>query len=280
MKRFKPVLLSFLILSSSLYANNPKDDKDKSLLNKMFDKIEQMHSVKYHGYVNCRINGKLKTTTGEFKVVKSPFKFYFKQNEPECGQEVLFVEGSNQNKALVKTASFPRIKVSLDPQSKLMRNNNHHSIFNSGYWYFNDVLKYILSKEDGNYAYHGLKLFKNEMCHEIEISNPGYKLIKHKIKEGETLISIANAQKINDYMIVEFNEDIENLNDYKVGQEILIPNYYAKKMILYLNKEYIPKAIYVYDHIGLYEELVFSNIEINPSLKSNEFSKNYVEYNF
>jgi hypothetical protein len=37
---------------------------------------------------------------------------------------------------------------------------------------------------------------------------------------------------------------------------------------------------YIFDHKGLYSQIVFSDLKINVALKDAEFSKNYPDYNF
>lgn len=272
--------MGLILVNSTLILNADNPKKSPELLTKMFEVIDEMQALSYNGYINSRINGQLKAQQGEFKVVKAPFKFYFKKEFPEEGQQVLFSAGMNGDKAIVKTGSFPWVKVNLDPESKLMRNDNHHSLYNSGYWYFNDIVRHLINKNKGVITYLGIENFKGSNCHKIQIVNANYKLEKYIIKDGESLISIAKQKRINDYNIVELNSEIKDLFDYQVGQEIMLPNDYAKKMVLYLNEDYLPVGIYVYDHIGLYEELVFTKIKVNPVIEPKEFTLEYKNYHF
>jgi len=272
----------FLILGSfHLASNNPDEKQKENILQKMFNTIDNLSCTTYKGIIKARIDGKIQTQRGDFKVVKTPFKFYYKQDYPQKGQEVLYVEGNNENKAIINTNSFPWVNVHLDPNCKLMRQDNHHSLYNAGFWYFNNVVKELVNSDRGVLKYDGTKSFNEKECFVYELCHKNYQLIKYKIKEGETLQSIAKKRNINDYMIVEINKNIDNLFDYKEGQEILIPNDYAKKLILYIDANtFVPVVIYIYDHLGLYEEINYVDVEINPMLKGNEFNPNYSEYNF
>ena len=56
---------------------------------------------------------------------------------------------------------------------------------------------------------------------------------------------------------------------------------YAKKMSLYLDKEYLlPVYVKVYDDKGLYEHFEYVNLKVDPVIKAEEFTKDYKEYDF
>lgn len=258
--------LTFIFVSGFLFASNP-NESEINLLKKMFSKIDKMKSIEYYGTVNNRIEGNLQKTLGTFKINKQPFKFYYKQESPKKGQEVIYIEGKNNNKALVNTNSFPWMSVSLLPNSKLMRQNNHHSIFNAGFWYFNNVLKEMVFSDKCTVTAKGSVVYNGKDCIELELKHKNFELKHYTIKNGESIVSIAKERNINDFMIVELNKEIKNVNDFKVGQKIIIPNGYADKLTLLIDKEtMLPVNVKVYDLEGLYEELSFDKVKFDHNV--------------
>jgi hypothetical protein len=98
---------------------------------------------------------------------------------------------------------------------------------------------------------------------------------------GEDLNSIARKLNISEYAILERNDEIDFYDDIIPGQEIKVPSSYAKKMILYIDKEYmLPLVIKVYDDRGIYEQYAYKNFVLNPGFKEGEFQSDYLEYGF
>ena len=82
-------------------------------------------------------------------------------------------------------------------------------------------------------------------------------------------------------MILEYNPEIKNYYDVEPGQNIKIPNYYAKQIIIYLEKERkIPVYIKTYDYKGLFEEYRLEDIILNPVFLKDEFTKDFKNYGF
>ena len=80
---------------------------------------------------------------------------------------------------------------------------------------------------------------------------------------------------------MENNSSIKDYNDIYTGQVIKIPNDYSPKMNLLIDKEKLtPVLMEVFDHKGLYERYEYSNVSINPTIITEEFSKDWSEYGF
>ena len=113
------------------------------------------------------------------------------------------------------------------------------------------------------------------------MNNPHYARSTYTVKGDEKLIAIAKKLNVNEYSIVDMNDNIDSYNDVSDGQEIYVPNDYAKKMTLYLDKEFLlPVMIKVYDDKGLYETFEYVDLKVNPSFSSDEFTEDYKEYKF
>ena len=256
------------------------------LIKTMLVRTKQINTLKFTLKTHERFQTTMFKQKAYYKLIYEPFKVYYKQEYPVKGLEVLYVSGSNNNKALVNTNSFPWINISLNPYGNLIRENQHHTIFESGFDYMVSILKHLLNKYDTNalsmIESYELVNLNGQICHKIILENQYFKYFSYTVKKGETINTIAKKFKINDYMIIEKNNNIDDFNDnINPGQIIKIPNDYAKKIIIYIEKQrMIPVVMKIYDDKGLYEYYEFSNIKINPEIKPGEFSREYAEYGF
>ena len=256
------------------------------LIKTMLVRTKQIGTLKFTLKTHERFQTTMFKQKAYYKLIYEPFKVYYKQEYPVKGLEVLYVNGSNNNKALVSPNSFPWINLSLDPYGNLIRENQHHTIFESGFDYMVSILEHLLNKYDTN-ALSMIKSYKlvnlnGCIYHKIILENQYFKYFSYTVKKGETIKTIAKKFKINNYMIIEKNKNINDFNDnINPGQIIKIPNDYAKKIIIYIEKQrMIPVVMKIYDDKGLYEYYEFSNISINPEIKPEEFSKDYAGYGF
>ncbi len=256
------------------------------LIKTMLVRTKQINTLKFTLKTHERFQTTMFKQKAYYKLIYEPFKVYYKQEYPVKGLEVLYVSGSNNNKALVNPNSFPWINLSLDPYGNLIRENQHHTIFESGFDYMVSILKHLLNKYDTNalsmIESYELVNLNGQICHKIILENQYFKYFSYTVKKGETINTIAKKFKINDYMIIEKNKNINDFNDnINPGQIIKIPNDYANKIIIYIEKQrMIPVVMKIYDDKGLYEYYEFSNISINPEIKPGEFSREYAEYGF
>ena len=237
-----------------------------TICEKMFFQTKKINAISFEIKKTERIEGKLITQKAKIDFNKKPFKVYVRQEFPTEGMEVLYNVEVNKKEALVNTNGFPWVNLKLDPMGKTMRNNQHHTIFESGYDYVISVLEFLVQK---HYAeINSLVLKKEDVvyngyeCSQIQFINPYFKYIKY------------TAEK-------EKNKGLSFHENLKIGQEIIIPNEYSPKMILYVCKQnHVPILMKVYDEKGLYEQYEYSNIVINPSFAADEFTEGFSEYDF
>lgn len=280
----KIVIISFagsLCLLAKLPAQQEKADE---ILNKFFEQAESMHSTEFIMKMNERKQGEMHQKKALFKIIHQPFHFYYYQYYPKKGMEVLYVDGWNNNKAMINTNTFPWVNVNLAPQSTMMRQDHHHAITNAGFKYLAGVIeKFIYHHGTSNVSvkYHGQKNFNGKQCYAISIENNSYHYSEYKVQPGGNIIDIAMKKYLSDYMIVDKNKNVDDFYDVKEGDIIKIPSSYAKKMVMYLYpKTYLPGFLKVWDDEGLYEEFNFLDIQINPSFDKDEFSEDHHEYDF
>lgn len=202
------------------------------------------------------------------------------------GPELLWLEGTNNGNALVNPNGFPYIDLNLDPMGSLMRENQHHTVKEVGYDYFADLIRNAIkiagNAFDSYFKCQGEIEWDNHTCYSIAAEYPDFKYESYAVKKGETLITIARLKHLSEYMLLELNEkEVSNYDDVKTGQMITIPNMYGNKIILYIDKELlVPRVIKVYDEKGLFESYEYRDLEINPKIADEEFTKEYKGYGF
>lgn len=230
-----------------------------------------------------RIDGEIVKQITAVKLIRDPFKVYLNQRYPKEGVEILCL--SKQSKALINPNYFPWFNLTLDPYGSLMRRNQHHTVYDSGF----DLLAGILSKElerigrdtASHIFYRGVENRNNRPSHLVEMINPNYEIASYIVRSGEDLLSIAQRLNLNAHTILELNDDVDFYDDVSTGQKIMIPTSYARKMKLYIDVEYLlPLVISVYDDDGLYEQYSYKKFVLNPEFKAGEFTSDYEEYGF
>ena len=100
------------------------------------------------------------------------------------------------------------------------------------------------------------------------------------VQKGETVLSIAQKLGLSEYMILQHNK-LKTYTAIAEGQTIMVPNSYAKEMTLYIDKSTtLPVFIKVEDEKGLFEQYTFRNVNVNPAITADEFSRKDKEYHF
>lgn len=250
------------------------------IIPQMLDEIKGIKTMKYTLKNTERINGKLLSGIQNIKYKATPRKCYLYLKSPNEGSEVLFVEGQNNNQAIYNPNGFPYFRLRLDPMGSLMRKNNHHTVYEVGLGYMGEILSKSFEAKKEQFKYLGNIQWKNKSCYKIAFNNPGFKFISYTVKDNEDVISIAKKFLISEYMIVEINEDVDDYEDVKLNQTILIPNTYAKSIEMYIDQEtLLPIFLKIMDSKGLYEQYEYSNLVLNPNIPDEEFAEAYLGKN-
>jgi hypothetical protein len=268
------LILLFIPIHSS--AQNARE-----VVERMITAISEIRTLSYTTRVQERIDGKMDPGTNHTKLNVKPFKVYVKVSSAE----VLFVEGKNNNKALVKSNSLPYINLSLDPMGSTLRKSQHHSLFEVGFAYFGDIVQDAVRKAgnkfDELFTLKGTIKWDDKECWVILLENQDFRFVPYTIKPGENLITIARNRRLSEYMIMERNAAVRDYYGVKPGQEILIPTSYAYRTIVYIDKQtYLPVVQIVFDDKGIFERYEFTNIIINPQFAPDEFTKEFKGYGF
>ncbi|HEY4787018.1 MAG TPA: DUF1571 domain-containing protein [Bacteroidales bacterium] len=257
-----------------------------AITQQMFSTVKSFKSVEYTFESRERLlHGKIHVEKSLFKINMSPFKIYVYQHIPKPGLQCLYVEGKNNGKVKVNPNSFPWVNLNLDPEGELILQDRHHSIFDAGFTYTASLLEYLLNKyqdQKGSIIkYSGIVKIQGEDCYYLIFTNPNYKLITYVTQANETPLSIAKKFHLNFYSILENNPSLKGLSSIKTGTKLIIPNDYASKMELLVNKEKLyPIYLKIFDDKGVYEEYNFLQVIINPQFKDSDFSEKNPSYKF
>ncbi|MBK6521272.1 MAG: DUF1571 domain-containing protein [Sphingobacteriaceae bacterium] len=279
----KRVLGIFTLLVFNLLAFSQKEELScKDIVLKAVKSIDEVKSLKYHLKITERGKKGFNYYESAVKFQKKPRKIYLYIK----GIEVLWVEGKNKGKALVKPNSFPYFNLNLDPLGDLMRQDQHHSLNEMGYDYFGSIIAYsvqkIGSKFDEYFTLDGEEKVNGRMCYKVIINNKDFSYTDYKVGENESITSIARKLHICEYMIVERNKKFKDYFDIlKPGEIIKVPTWYCKKVEMYIDKFYfLPISMKIEDDKGLFEEYNYMFLQVNPKIEDAEFTKDYKEYKF
>jgi hypothetical protein len=251
--------------------------------NKMIAAARSTQTLQYELYKWERVGGKLLHENNIVKWKRSPRSIYIKIMEPSV-KEVLYVEGKNNNMALVNVGKFlPNLN--LDPNGGLMRKDKHHTIYATGFDYTVELIEHLVNKHKHQAhqmaRYLGQATVHGRACHKIELADPNFKYVPYTVGKGENLITIARKLKLSEFMILEKNPSVKSYYSVTPGQKIKIPTSFGAKTILCIDKiTHLPASIEVFDDEGLFEKYEYKNVVVNPKFKDDEFSPDYKEYGF
>lgn len=283
MRVFKISLLVVTLLA--VFAFQTPQNTGYGLMQKMIEANKKVTGLRFTLTQFNRIEGKMMEAKMDIKMTKNPFQVYLKRQYPDKGLEVLYLHGKNNNKAAVNPGSLlPTLN--LDPYGSQMRKNEHHTIHSMGFDKLCNTLEYLANKHKANadkmITLHGIVDWRGRKCYKVELNDPNFKYIDYTVQANENLMTIAKKFMLSEHMILEKNSDkISSYTDVKAGQKILIPSDYAKRTLMFIDKEtYMPVAATIYDDKGEYEIFYHDNIVINPTFQADEFTTKFKEYKF
>ena len=286
MRFINTFILSTFILFLTAFVWKTSTLNALELTYNMFEKTKKIKGLEYVMKKTERINGVLTESYSYTKLIRDPFKIYFKRGRPEeAVLEALYIEGQHDNKAVINPNGFPWFNLYLSPMGSTMRHNQHHTLFDSGYDMLVSILEHLIKKYNQNV--HSMITVSNAEkvngfdCFKLVLDNPHFKYIEYVVKPNENITDIANKFKLSDYMILQKNIELDDYIDVVAGQKLIIPNDYAPKLEIYIDKnKMLPILFKVYDDQGLFEQYEYQNLIIDPAFEEDEFSTTYNEYGF
>jgi len=248
----------------------------------MVESISSINTLEYELHSRELIDNEIFYTHSRVKLQKEPFCFYNYIIKPDIGVEILF---THKNKyAFINPNGFPFVNLRLDPSGKLIRRNQHHTLFDAGFDSFKNIvlssLELLKVSPDKYIVNLGIKQINNTECQVLKVMNPDFSCLEYIVQKGEDVESIAKKFNLSSYFILVEN-NLSFYNDVIPGDKILIPNSYAEQFEIWIDLESsLPIVQKVFINNKLFEYYKFENIVVNPEFSYDEFDKNYVEYNF
>jgi hypothetical protein len=283
MKRLQfTILLTFLflVMGFRVFSQEPL-----SLVRQMITTTSGFRTLQFTLETRERVNGRIVREVNMCKIHCDPYRFYAIQSFPVNKLEVLYVTGSNGNKLKINPASFPWVTVNLPPESPLVLANRHHPMLEAGFNYFCRIIGSLLQK----YESQGMQIIGGFSrvrvygadCYAITLINPSYKVSGYEVKEKETALTLARKLNLNYYAILENNPGLKMNEVIHPGTRLTIPNDYGSRIELFIHQDKLyPVDLKVYDPKGLYEEYIFTDVEINPVYDESVFSAENPSYRF
>jgi hypothetical protein len=279
----RSLLLSIILLLTSGPGLAQKTELScKEIVFKTLHSIKEVKGLKYHLKITERGKRGYNFYESWVKFQKNPRKIYLFIK----GIEVLWVQGLNDGKALVKPNSLPYFNLNLDPMGNLMRQDQHHTLNEMGYDYFAGIIQHSVDKIGDQFDEHfelaGEERINNRPCYKILVHNRDFGYNDYVIGESESITSIARKLFIAEYMILDKNPNFKDYFDIlKKGEIIKIPTWYCKSVVMYVDQLYfLPVSIKVSDEKGLFEEYNYHFLQVNPKFEEGEFTRAFTGYGF
>ncbi|UOQ96120.1 DUF1571 domain-containing protein [Hymenobacter sp. 5317J-9] len=238
-------------------------------------------------YLRCvvkaqeRIGGSINQARSVMKLTYKPLRIYIKNQK---GVEVLWLQGQNDGDAWVYPASFPYVTLSLDPNGKLMRSNQHHTALQAGFGTISDLLRTTGLRQDNSYSrsfrYVGDTTLQGRTAHVLRSDFPQFRYVSYKAGKNETIETVAERFGCGAYRVVERN-NLSIGEKIPEGKVLQVPNAYGRRTVLCVDpKTYLPMLVQVNDDKGLFERFEFQDVVPNQPIPLEEFSKDYKGYKF
>ena len=155
------------------------------------------------------------------------------------------------------------------------RNHRHYAegtLFEAGFAYIGQIIDHVNNKDKGSFKLLGELVWEGRPCYQIEMEYQNFGYVDYIAGKDETPRYVAKELNLNEYKIFELNPNIEKYQLIPEGQKIRIPNCYAKRMELSIDKEnFLPIYQKIYDDLGLFEIYEFANLRLNPQIDEGDF---------
>lgn len=288
--KFFVVILSFITPLAGFSHVVMKPLTSREVMTNMLHAIDNTKGLKYtfKSYERLK-NGKQFFTEMDMKANISPLKVYgYTKSDPNKGVEVLYIHGQWENKAMVNPGNWiPTVKLS--PLGDRMRENQHHTLMQAGFNFLGNIIKGAMKRADTErpgqfdsfFKYEGDITWNGRQCYKVIIEDPEFKYIDYTVQPGDNIDNLESRRNICGYLIIEKNPSVKWFDSLKPGMKIKIPSSYAKKTVLYIDKQNnLPIVQIMSDEVGEFEKYEFHNLVVNPAFAANEFTPEFSGYDF
>jgi hypothetical protein len=251
----------------------------EQLTARMSAAIENLKTLRCTVKAQERMGGGINQARSIMKITYKPLRIYIKNQK---GIEVLWVAGQNDGDAWVYPATFPYVTLSLDPNGKLMRGNQHHTALQAGFGTISDLLKTTgLRQNDAfsrSFRYVGDTTLLGRTSHVLRSDYSQFRYVSYKAGKNETVSTVSERFGCGEYRIIERN-NLSIGEPIPEGKVLQVPNAYGRRTVVCVDpKTYLPTMVQVNDDKGLFEKFEFSEVIANQGIPLEEFSKDYKAY--
>lgn len=280
-------ILSYSLLSLACMSFSLAQSNTKAVVNNMLSAIKNAKTYQYTMTATERILGKStsRVTVVFTKVNVHPQRVFARvENDPNKGTEMLYAQGEREGKILVKAGWVPALKLS--PFSSLLMKEQHHCLLSSGFdFLYKNVSGGVKRAEaengfDAVFKLDGEVVFNGRKCYKLLIEDPTYTFSNYVGKKGDNPYTLSQKLLIPEYAIQELNK-VKNISDNLEGKQMKLVTSYAKKSVIYIDKEnHFPIYQEMWDNDGVFEKYEFKNLIVNKTFASDEFHSEFKDYNF
>jgi len=241
--------------------------------------IENLKTLRCTVKAQERIEGGIHQARSIMKLTYKPLRIYIKNQK---GVEVLWVAGQNGGDAWVYPASFPYVTLSLDPNGKLMRGNQHHTALQAGFGTISDLLRTTALRQDNTFSrsfrYVGDTVVLGHSSYVLRSDFPQFRYVNYRAGKNETIGTVAERFGCGEYRIIERN-NLSIGEKISEGKVLQVPNAYGRRTTVCIDpKTYLPTMVQVNDEKGLFEKFEFLDVIANQPISLEEFTKDYKGY--
>ena len=280
--KFRVFSLLLLIAAYSNYSSAAS--QAESILRQSISAMKKVRTLeatleRKERFGDCFIRGEL-----HFKLQVNPRRVYLYSKYPNEGAEVIYKEGWNGGKAYVNPNGFPFVNLSLPPEGAQLMKDQHHSVKLIGFGFINKVIQVSMRKYldriDDFVTYEGEMSWHGKQCHVLSIDFSEWSYSTYKVEKKCSLLDLERNLCVNACLICEKN-GLKPYSYVKPGQELTIPNVYAKKTrLLIQSSTMLPIGQELYDEKGLFERYHFKDVVVNPVFTEEDFSTKNDQYDF
>ena len=226
-----------------------------------------------------RVDGSIRQARSSMKLTYKPLRIYIKNQK---GVEVLWVAGQNGGSAWVYPASFPYVTLSLDPNGRLMRANQHHTALQAGFGTISDLLRTTGLRQDNGFSrsfrYVGDTTLQGRPSHVLRSDFPQFRYVNYRAGKNETIGTVAERFGCGEFRIIERN-GLSIGERIPEGRMLQVPNAYGRRTVVCVDpKTYLPTLVQVNDDKGLFEKFEFLDVVPNQPIPLTEFTREFKGY--
>lgn len=290
MKKISVVTLLLLLVVglSQIQAKPTEASPTRKVIDNMLNAIIKNKGSVYTMKGTERIKGKAAPNVTEIftKINVSPHKIYGKiLSELNKGTELLYAKGERGDKVRVNPGKYLP-SLNLPHTSSLLTKDQHHTILTSGFMIVHKLMNEGIKRADAQggfdkvFKLEGEVTYNGKKCYKVVIDDPTYAYVNATGLAGEDLYTFARRLLIPESAIMDLN-GLKHFDDNVAGKTLKVPTSYAKRTVLYIDEQ-INFPIYqeMSDEKGVFEKYEYSNLNVNPVFKADEFSETFSEYKF